>query len=72
MNMIITTEENCTIGKTPSGRPHHCSFRRKAGEINIDFTGRVLMKMGNNDEYIETTVEEMEALIAQHKKNSKR
>jgi hypothetical protein len=69
--MEIITEGNSTIGNTPSGRPYHCTFMRSAGEINIHFTGNIKIKMENDRSYIETTVEELEALIAKHKENSK-
>jgi hypothetical protein len=72
MSMKIITEKNVTIGKTEAGRPHHCTFMRKSGEINIHFTGKINIKMENDNSYIETTVEELEALIARHKENNKR
>jgi hypothetical protein len=68
MSMTIVEGKTSTVGRTEEGRPHHCTFMRRAGEVNIHFTGRINIKMKNDDGYIETTVEELEALIALHKK----
>jgi hypothetical protein len=70
--MEIVTNKNSTVGNTETGRPYHCTFMRQSGEINIHFTGRIKIKMENDNSYIETTVEDLETLIAKHKENKKR